>query len=268
MPEARRGEVRLGEAQSEDRLDEARRPDARLGHGRLLLARRALRLPRRRRAARRRHGARRLRGPGHRHRHLHGAGADGGGAAGHPDRAGRGRPGRHGLPAGPVSGGSMATASLVAPVHEAVDAGGRGAARRRVRGRARPFDGSKPSDLAFQRRPHRRTARAAAGDGVRRRAAGAEQLRRYRARAPAKGTFGAAGEAEALQAFLRRALRRGHLAAGDRAAARLARGLGDRRRPHPQSPRRAQPDRGCRRDGHRHGAVRGAPNTTRAMARR
>ena len=77
----------------------------------------------------------------------------------------------------------------------------------------------------------------------------------------------ATDEAEVLEALVRRAFRRGDLAAGDRAAPREPRRLGDRRRPHPQPARRPQSDRGRRRHGHRHGAASRRPPTTRATAR-
>ena len=82
---ARRGAIRLVQARPQGRLDAARRPDARLGHGGLLLARRAVRLHRRRSScATTARCACRLRCPGHRHRHLHRHGADGGRAARRP----------------------------------------------------------------------------------------------------------------------------------------------------------------------------------------
>ena len=68
---ARRGEVRLVEAQPGGRLDEARWPDARLGNGRVCMDRRTFSRRGERPAPRRRHGPRRLRHAGYRHRHVH-----------------------------------------------------------------------------------------------------------------------------------------------------------------------------------------------------
>ena len=71
VPRAWRGEIRLVEAQPRSRLDEARRPDAGLGDGRMRLDRGAFPAEASVRTARRRHRPRRLRHAGHRHRHLH-----------------------------------------------------------------------------------------------------------------------------------------------------------------------------------------------------
>ncbi len=257
MPDARRREIRLVPAHPAGRLDAARRADARLGNGRLLLAGRTLRLHRVGRSARRRHGARRLGGPGHRHRHLHGHGADGGGDAGHPDGAGRGRARRQQPAAGARSPAARwLTASLVAPISGAIDAAGQKLLTAAAGQPKHAIQRCQPSDLAFSRRPCGGQGGQPRHDGLRRAAAGAEDQVGLR-RGPRRGHLPAEGDAQVLQPLLRCAFRRGDLAAGDRAAARIARRLGDRCRPHPQPACRAQPDRGRRRHGHRHGAVRG-----------
>lgn len=53
------------------------------------------------------------------------------------------------LPAGPVSGGSMATASLVAPIHEAVAKAGAALIAAASAAKDGPFSGSKPEELDF-----------------------------------------------------------------------------------------------------------------------
>ena len=131
-----------------------------------------------------------------------------------------------------------------------------------------PFEKRKPDELAFE---GGRVFVKADGAGERRAVRRSAPARQRPAASPAaasrKATFGES-EAEVLDAFLRLPLRRGHLAAGDRPAARQPRGDRDRRRPDPQPARRPQPDRGRGRDGHRHGAVRADARTTRGTARR
>ena len=82
-----------------------------------------------------------------------------------------------------------------------------------------------------------------------------------------EATFGEA-EAEILDAFVWLPLCRSHLATGDRSAARQPRRDRDRRRPDHQSAGRPQPNRRRGGDGHRHGAVRSRPSTTRRTVRR
>jgi xanthine dehydrogenase YagR molybdenum-binding subunit len=53
------------------------------------------------------------------------------------------------LPAGPVSGGSMATASLVAPIQEAVAKASEALIAAACAGEGAPFSGSRPDDLRF-----------------------------------------------------------------------------------------------------------------------
>lgn len=53
------------------------------------------------------------------------------------------------LPAGPVSGGSMATASLVAPIHEAVAKAGAALIAAACAAAGGPFSGSRPEELDF-----------------------------------------------------------------------------------------------------------------------
>ena len=53
------------------------------------------------------------------------------------------------LPAGPVSGGSMVTASLVAPIHQAVAKAGEALIAAACTGADAPFAGSRPEDLSF-----------------------------------------------------------------------------------------------------------------------
>jgi xanthine dehydrogenase YagR molybdenum-binding subunit len=53
------------------------------------------------------------------------------------------------LPAGPVSGGSMAAASLVAPIHEAVTKAGQALISAAPSGKGAPFGDRKREDLAF-----------------------------------------------------------------------------------------------------------------------
>ena len=151
----------------------------------------ALRLHRVGRAARRRNGARGIGGPGHRHRHLHCHGADGGGAAGHPDGAGRGRAGRHAAcRRGPSPAARCSTASLVAPIQRGHRRRRPGADRRRGRARTRHSAAASASDLAFSRRPCGRQGGQPRSDGVRRAAAGAEDQVASPARARGEGTFG------------------------------------------------------------------------------
>ena len=95
VPRARRREVRLVQAQSRGRLDEARRADARLGNGRLHVGRRAVSRRRQRPAARRRNGPRRLRHAGHRNGHVHDPRAAHVAEDRRPARQGRGRARRH-----------------------------------------------------------------------------------------------------------------------------------------------------------------------------
>jgi xanthine dehydrogenase YagR molybdenum-binding subunit len=54
------------------------------------------------------------------------------------------------LPAGPVSGGSMASASLVAPIHEAIAKAGETLIAAACAGGDAPFGGSKPDALVFR----------------------------------------------------------------------------------------------------------------------
>jgi xanthine dehydrogenase YagR molybdenum-binding subunit len=53
------------------------------------------------------------------------------------------------LPAGPVSGGSMITATLVAPIHQAVAKAGEALIAAACTGDDAPFAGSRPQDLSF-----------------------------------------------------------------------------------------------------------------------
>ena len=117
-----------------------------------------------------------------------------------------------------------------------------------------PFEKRKPEELAFEA-DGSLSKRTEAGEGV----AFADMLRRANIRlvtgsGKSEGTFGER-EAEVLDAFVRLSLRRGHMAAGDRAAARQSRCDRDRCRAYHQSARGPQPNRRRRGDGHRHGAV-------------
>ena len=156
------------------------------------------------------------------------------------------------LPPGAVSGGSMLTASLVAPINEAIAGAGKALIARLIAGQDSAFRGAKPVTLGFK---HGRVTAKNGDDihAIRRGAAGAQyrgdlrtgnwprQLRR--------------GKTEAVQPFFRRALCRGDLAAGNRAIARRSCRFGVRYRPHPQPFDGAEPDRGRDRHGYRHGAV-------------
>ena len=92
------------------------------------------------------------------------------------------------LPAGPVSGGSMATASLVAPVHEAA-AKACQALIARLRRAERTLRRSQGGGPRLRRWPGRRQAGRPACDRVRRRAAGAPAAVADR-RGVRHGTFG------------------------------------------------------------------------------
>ena len=160
------------------------------------------------------------------------------------------------LPAGPLSGGSMATGIG--------RSGGLRGGRQRDRLVARasrrstpgsPFEKRRPDDLAFE--DGRVFVKA---DGPARGVPFADVLRRANLRlvsgsGKGEATFGNPKPKFSTHSF-GCSLRRGHLAAGDRATARQPRRDGDRRRAHPQSAGRPQPDRGRGRDGDRHGAVR------------
>ena len=151
MPDARRREIRLGRARSAGGLDAARRADARLGHGGLLLDRRAVRLLGRRSscATTARYAWRPRRqdiGTGT-YTVLAQMAADALGIA--SDRV-EVVLGDTSLPPGPLSGGSMLTASLVAPIHSAIEEAGRKLIAAFAASPAMKADGSDPEDSAFQ----------------------------------------------------------------------------------------------------------------------
>ena len=162
------------------------------------------------------------------------------------------------LPPGPISGGSMVTASVIPAI-----------ARGRRQGRANsllaaaakvpnsPFAGRNAADLAFTAgRVHAKADGAPSGTPF-------EQflrmgnLRALSGVGCSEGTFGTEAKPKLSSHSFGAHFRRGHLAAGDRPAARQPRRLRHRCRPHPQPARGTQSDRGRGGDGHRHGAVRG-----------
>ena len=254
---ARRGEVRLVEAQSRGRLDEARRPDARLGHGRVLRGSPRDFPPRptcscattARPAS---PAARRTSAPA-------------------PTRSSRSLPRRRPacrsrkskwcsairrFRAGPISGGSMATGSVVPAVFAAADNAIASLLTVATTTPGSPFENRKPDDLAFEDgRVFVKADGAGEGRAVRGLAPARQPPPGHGQRQMPKATFGNP-KAEVLDALVRLSLRRSHLAAGDRPAARQPRGDGDRCRPHHQPAGRPQPDRRRGRDGNRHGAVR------------
>ena len=158
------------------------------------------------------------------------------------------------LPAGPISGGSMATGSVVPAVFAAADEAIGALLAVATASPGSPFAGRRPEDLAFADGRVFVKADGAAGGvpfaDVLRRA----NLRMVGGHGKSEATFGDP-QAEVLDALVRLPLRRGHVAAGDRPAARQPGGERHGRGPHHQSARRAEPDRGRGRDGDRHGAA-------------
>ena len=159
------------------------------------------------------------------------------------------------LPAGPISGGSMVTGSVVPAVFAAADNAIASLLTIATTTPGSPFEKRKPDELAFE------------GGRVFVKADGSAERRAVRGFAPARQPAPGHGQrqvrsdvrqskAEVLDALVRLSLRRGHVAAGDRPAARQPGRDGHRCGPHPQPAGRPEPDRGRGRDGNRHGAVR------------
>ena len=264
---ARRGEVRLVQAHARGRLDEARRPDARLGNGRVRVDRRAI--PRRgeRPAPRRRHGPRRMRHAGHRHRHVHDPRAAHLAEDRRAARQGRSRARRH-VASGRPDLGRLDGDRLGGP-------GGLCGGRQRDRLAADDRDGD--ARIAVREAQARRAGlRGRPGLREGRRCGGRRAVRGCApARQPAPGhgqrqvrSDVRQSEAEVLDALVRLSLRRGHVAAGDRPAARQPGRDGHRCGTHPEPAGRPEPDRRRGRDGNRHGAVRAHDRTIRRTARR
>ena len=159
------------------------------------------------------------------------------------------------LPEGPVSGGSLATGSMVPAVFAAADNAITSLLQIATTTPGSPFEKRKPDDLAFE---GGRVFVKADGNWRRRSVRGHIEARqpssRYRQR-QIRSDIRQQREAEVLDALVRLSLRRSHMATGDRAAARQSRRDRDRCRPHYQSARRPQPNRRRGRDGNRHGAV-------------
>ena len=159
------------------------------------------------------------------------------------------------LPAGPLSGGSMATGSVVPAVFAAADSAIASLLTVATTTPGSPFEKRKPDDLAFEGgRVFVKADGAGQGRAVRRCAPPRQPAPGHRQRQVRSDVR--QSQAEVLDALVRLSLRRGHLAAGDRSAARQPGGDGHRCGAHPQPAGRPQPDRGRGRDGHRHGAVR------------
>ena len=148
---AGRGEVRLVEAHARGRLDEARRPDARLGNGRMLRGSPRDSPPRRacssattaRRAS---PAARRTSAPA-RTRSWRSSPRE---KTGVPLDKVEVALGDTSLPAGPISGGSMATGSVVPAVFAAADEAIASLLTIATTTPGSPFEKRKPDELAFE----------------------------------------------------------------------------------------------------------------------
>ena len=151
VPRARRGEVRLVEAQARSRLDEARWPDAWLGHGRALRGSRA-RFPPQANVQLRDDGTARVAcgtqdiGTGT-YTILAQLAAE---KTGVPLEKVEVVLGDTALPHGPISGGSMATASVVPAVFAAADNAIDSLLKIATTTPGSPFEKRKPDDLAFE----------------------------------------------------------------------------------------------------------------------
>ena len=158
------------------------------------------------------------------------------------------------LPEGPISGGSMVTGSVVPAVFAAADKAIASLLTVATTAPGSPFEKRKPEELAFE--DGRVFVKA---DGAAAAVPFADVLRRANLRL-VTGSGKSEGdvrqsEAEVLDALVRLSFRRGHVAAGDRPAARQPGRDRHRRGPHSQPAGRPEPDRGRGRDGHRHGAA-------------
>ncbi len=141
--------IRLVEAQSRDRLDEARRLNSWLGSGRLLVDRSSLSRRSLHSASRRRLMPRGKRDARHRHRHLHEPRTARLGENGRSAGQSGSELGDTAFPEGPISGGSMATPSLVNAVFAAADQAIESLKTIAVSTPGSPFVGHKPEELSF-----------------------------------------------------------------------------------------------------------------------
>ena len=121
-----------------------------MGDGGLLVDRRTIGLLRLSRTARRWHGPGSIGIAGYRHRYLHGHGPIVAEMLGIAIERVDVAIGDSKLPPGAVSGGSMLTASLVAPINEAIAGAGKALIARLIAGQDSAFRGAKPDTLGFK----------------------------------------------------------------------------------------------------------------------
>ena len=150
----RRGEVRLVQAHARGRLDEARWPDARLGNGRVLVDRRAISPPRRASNC-----ATMARPASPAPRRTSAPAPTRSSRSSHPQKTGvpldkvEVALGDTSLPAGPLSGGSMATGSVVPAVFAAADSAIASLLTIATITPGSPFEKRKPRRSGVRRRP-------------------------------------------------------------------------------------------------------------------
>ena len=158
------------------------------------------------------------------------------------------------FPEGPISGGSMATPSLVNAVFAAADQAIESLKTVAVSTPGSPFVNHKPDDLSFDKGAlFLQGGRTCERRAFRRPASTRQPPHGYRQR-PVSGNV-REPRAKVLDPILRVSLRRGHMATGDRAFARQPSGQRDRCRQDHQHVGRSQSDSGSSRDGSRHGAA-------------
>ncbi len=151
------------------------------------------------------------------------------------------------LPDGPISGGSLATSSVIPAVFKAADQAITSLLIVAVATPGSPFLGHKPEDLALE--GGRIFVKA---EGVAKAVAFGDVLRRANVRL-VTGSGSSEQKPEVLHALVRLPLCRGHVAARDRSFAREPRCHGDGCRSHLESAHRPESNPRRGRDGHRHG---------------
>ena len=160
------------------------------------------------------------------------------------------------FPEGPLSGGSMATPSLVNAVFGAADQAIESLKTIAVSTPGSPFVGHKPDELSFDNGAlFLKNRRICEGRPVRRPAAARQPPHGYGQR-PISGNV-REPRAEVLDPILRLSLRRSHVATGDRPFARQPSGQRDRCRQDHQHIGWPQSDSGSSCDGSRHGSAGG-----------
>ncbi len=156
------------------------------------------------------------------------------------------------LPEGPLSGGSMATGSVVPAVFAAADKAIASLLTIATTTPGSPFEKRKPDELACRRSGHCEGGWCR-GRTLRRFAPSRQSATGHRQRQVRSDIW--QSQAEVFDAFVRLSLRRGDMAAGDRQVARQPGGDGHRCGSHHQPAGWTEPDRGRGRDGNRYGAV-------------